>query len=171
MVAALPHTEAMAITEPDAAVRRATVDDAAELTRLRSVMFLEMGRDPSLLTPAWQRANTEHFCRRLADRDLFAAFVIDQPDGALAACAVGWLNPHLIGTHNQSGMTGYVANMSTDPSCRRQGYGRAALEALLDWMRSTGIRTVDLHATADGERIYRSLGFTEPVDTALTLRL
>lgn len=61
--------------------------------------------------------------------------------------------------------------MSTDPDFRQRGYGRATLAELLTWMRSTGITTVDLHATPDGEHLYRQMGFTEPADTALTLRL
>jgi GNAT superfamily N-acetyltransferase len=60
--------------------------------------------------------------------------------------------------------------MSTDPAYRRRGYGRTTLLTLLAWLRSTGITMVDLHATPDGEPLYRSLGFTEPTDPALTLR-
>jgi ribosomal protein S18 acetylase RimI-like enzyme len=151
-------------------VRRAGPDDAAELTRLRVLMFADMGRDPGLLDGDWRRRNVAHFRRRLAETDVFAAYVVDRPGGGLAACAVGWLNEHLIGTANQIGRVGYIANMSTDPAYRRRGYGRATLVALLAWLRSTGITTVDLHATPDGEPLYRSLGFTEPTDRALTLR-
>ena len=133
-------------------------------------MFADMGRDPGLLDDDWQRRNVAHFRRRLAETDVFAAYVVDRPGGGLAACAVGWLNEHLIGTANQVGRVGYIANMSTDPAYRRRGYGRAALVALLAWLRSTGITTVDLHATPDGEALYRSLGFTDPTDPALTLR-
>ena len=155
----------------DGTVRRALPGDAAELTRLRAVMFVDMGRHPALLTEDWKRRNVAHFRRRLAETDLFAAYVVDQPGGAgLAACAVGWLNEHLIGTNNPVGRSGYVANICTDPAYRRRGYSRAALTALLDWLRSTGIRIVDLHATADAESLYRSLGFTKPADRALTLR-
>jgi len=151
-------------------VRRAAPDDATELTRLRRLMFADKGRDPGLLDDDWQRRNVAHFRRRLAETDVFAAYVVDRPGGGLAACAVGWLNEHLIGTANQVGRVGYIANMSTDPAYRRRGYGRAALVALLAWLRSTGITTVDLHATPDGEALYRSLGFTDPTDPALTLR-
>jgi ribosomal protein S18 acetylase RimI-like enzyme len=151
-------------------VRRAGPDDAAELTRLRVLMFADMGRDPGLLDDAWRRRNVAHFRRRLAETDVFAAYVVDRPGGGLAACAVGWLNEHLIGTANQLGRVGYIANMSTDPAYRRRGYARATLVALLAWLRSTGITTVDLHATPDGESLYRSLGFTEPTEPALTLR-
>lgn len=151
-------------------VRRAGADDAAELTRLRAVMFTDMGRDPGLLDEDWRRRNVAHFRRRLAETDLFAAYVVDRPEGGLAASAVGWLNDHLVGTANQTGRVGYIANMCTDPAYRRRGYGRATLLALLAWLRSTGITAVDLHATPDGESLYRSLGFTEPTDRALTLR-
>lgn len=159
-------------TGPDpGVVRRADPHDAAELTRLRGIMFVDMGRDPALLTEDWRRRNVVHFRRRLAEPDLFAAYVIDQPGGVgLAASAVGWLNEHLIGTNNQVGRSGYVANICTDPAYRRRGHSRATLTALLGWLRSTGITTVDLHATPDGESLYRSLGFTEPADRALTLR-
>ena len=151
-------------------MRRAAPDDAAELTRLRVLMFADMGRDPRLLDDDWQRRNVAHFRRRLGETDVFAAYVVDRPGGGLAACAVGWLNEHLIGTANQIGRVGYIANMSTDPAYRRRGYGRATLVALLAWLRSTGITTVDLHATPDGESLYRSLGFAEPTEPALTLR-
>jgi ribosomal protein S18 acetylase RimI-like enzyme len=152
-------------------VRRADPDDAAELTRLRVVMFTDMGRDLSFLDDDWRRRNVTHFRRRLAETDVFAAYVVDRPDGGLAASAIGWLNDHLIGTTNPVGKVGYIANMCTDPAYRRRGYGRATLVALLSWLRSTGITTVDLHATPDGEPLYRSLGFTAPTDPALTLRL
>jgi GNAT superfamily N-acetyltransferase len=151
-------------------VRRADPDDAAELTRLRIVMFTDMGRDAALLDDDWRRRNVAHFRRRLAETDLFAAYVVEAPEGGLAASAAGWLNDHLIGTVNPTGKVGYIANMCTDPAHRRRGYGRATLVSLLGWLRSTGITTVDLHATPDGEPLYRSLGFTAPVDPALTLR-
>ncbi|MET8009113.1 GNAT family N-acetyltransferase [Streptomyces sp. NPDC005271] len=38
---------------------------------------------------------------------------------------------------------------------------RATTEALLDWLSGQGVTRVDLHATDDAERLYRSLGFTE----------
>lgn len=75
----------------------------------------------------------------------------DKPDGGLAAVAIGWLDQHLIGTANPTGRVGYVANMCTEPDFRRRGFGRITLTALLDWMRSTGTRTVNLHASTDGE--------------------
>lgn len=161
----------MSDREAHFATRRAIPIDATEIVRLRALMFEDMGRDPGLLDERWRRRNVDHFTARLAQPDVFAGYVIDKPDGGVAAVAIGWLNQHLIGTANQTGRVGYVANMCTEPAFRRRGFGRITLTALLDWMRSTDTRTVNLHASTDGEALYRSLGFTDPSETALTLRL
>lgn len=153
-------------------VRRAGGDDAAELTRLRVVMFTDMGADVALMDEAWRAKMRSHLVARLAERDRFAAFVVDAPGaGGLAASAVGWLNRYLPSGPNPSGDVGYIASMSTDVDFRGRGYARATLTALVDWMRSLRVHHVDLHATAPGERLYRSLGFAPPRDPALTLRL
>ncbi len=152
--------------------RRATPADAAELTRLRVVMFRDMGFDVSDLGPVWRQRSVDHFQARLRDSGEFAAFVIDKPGAtSLAACAVGWLNPHLMERHNLSGRRGYIANACTDAEYRSRGYGRATITPLLDWMRAAGVSRVDLHASADGEPLYRSLGFEAPKFPGLTLRL
>jgi GNAT superfamily N-acetyltransferase len=161
----------MAATQDHVAVRRANPEDADELTRLRVLMFADMGHQGHPMDERWRERNVEHFRARLLDSESFAAFVVDKPDGGLAACAVGWLNPHLVGLRDLSGRTGYIANMSTDAVYRRRGYGRATLVALLEWMRSTRVGRVNLHASADAEKLYRSLGFTDPQEPALTLRL
>lgn len=152
-------------------VRRAVAEDAEGLTRLRRLMFVEMGRDPALMGAGWFRRAASDFAERLADVDSFGAFVVDGEEGeGVVSSAVGWLNPHLVGTRNQSGRSGYIANVATDPAYRGRGYARATTSALLEWLRGTGIRTVDLHATAPAEGLYRSLGFVEPADRALTLQ-
>jgi len=152
-------------------VRRAEPADAAELTRLRALMFQEMGRDMTQLDEQWRQRNIAHFAERLADREMFAAFVVDKRSDGIAASAVGWLDQHLIGAANPSGRIGYIANVSTDVAYRRRGYARQAMTALLDWLGSTGISVVNLHATPEAEGMYRSLGFREPGGRALSLRL
>jgi GNAT superfamily N-acetyltransferase len=153
-------------------VRRATEDDAGELTRLRAEMLTAMGTDASSLAgEAWRAGTEAHFRERLADVERFAAFVAEAGGPGLVACAVGWLDRRLPSPINPSGDVGCVANMSTDPEWRGQGCGRATLTALLDWMRTRGVPRVDLLATDAGEPLYRSLGFTPPHLTALTLPL
>jgi GNAT superfamily N-acetyltransferase len=65
-----------------------------------------------------------------------------------------------------------VFNICTDPAHRRQGYGRACLDALLTWFRTdTEVRVVDLNATPEGAGIYTAEGFGQPAFPTLRLRL
>ncbi|GAB4048356.1 GNAT family N-acetyltransferase [Catellatospora paridis] len=57
--------------------------------------------------------------------------------------------------------------MVTDAAYRRRGFSRACMTAVLDWFAERGVSTVDLRATADGEPLYRELGFAPVSHTAL----
>jgi predicted acetyltransferase len=61
--------------------------------------------------------------------------------------------------------------MATDPRQRRQGHARAVLTRLLERFRELDVRVVELHATATGEPLYRSVGFDEAPQLALQWRL
>ena len=68
---------------------------------------------------------------------------------------------------NPTGRAGYVQWVATEPAFRRLGLARLTLGALLAWFEATGVPNVELHATADGEALYRSLGFGESGGRAL----
>lgn len=153
-------------------VRRAAVADAAALTRLREVMLSEMGMLGAGSDPGWRDKAEAWFARRLDDKDDFAAFVVDHAELGVVSCAAGLCDEHAPGPRNPGGVQGLVFNMSTHPRCRRRGYARACLDALLSWFREeTEARVINLNATGDGMAMYRSLGFTEPRFPALQLRL
>jgi GNAT superfamily N-acetyltransferase len=146
-------------------LRRAGVEDAAALVRLRALMLSAMGSDPSV--PGWAQACEAAFARRLAEPDRFAAWVVDV-DGSPVASGVGWLEEHLPSPAAPDGRRGHVASMSTEPAHRRQGHGRAVLEALLEWFTDAGVRRVDLRATPDGRGLYERLGFRAGGGAALS---
>ncbi|GAA1930011.1 GNAT family N-acetyltransferase [Streptantibioticus ferralitis] len=150
-------------------VRAARPDDAAELVRLRRLMFHAMnGRDEP---GRWEETARELIRRQLSGRDAtLGAFVVDAEDGRLAACAVGTVEQRLPAPGHPTGRIGFVFNVCTDPAHRRRGYARATTEALLGWFAERGVTRVDLHATSDAERMYRDFGFAEH-STALSLDL
>ena len=53
------------------------------------------------------------------------------------------------------------------PEHRGRGLARAVVSAGLSWLDEMGAEVVDLHATPDAERLYRSLGFSEARSLAL----
>ena len=88
-------------------------------------------------------------------------FVVDHPDtaGSLVACGAGVIADRLPNPWHPNGLAGYVQWMSTEPAFRRQGLGRAVLRAVLAWLDERGVDNVELHATEEGARLYRSEGF------------
>lgn len=120
----------------------------------------------------WRAAAREWFTDRLQRSGEFAAFVVDDPESGVVSCAVGLCEPVPPGPGNDAGLHGRVLNMSTEPAHRRRGYAKLCLRALLDWFQAeTPARVINLNATADGAGMYRSMGFQQPDNTALRLRL
>jgi GNAT superfamily N-acetyltransferase len=155
-----------------AVMRRAVAADAAALTRLRELMLSDMGMLAAGADPGWREQAEAWFARRLDAEEDFAAFVAEHTDLGVVSCAAGVCDRHAPGPGNPGGVQGLIFNMSTDHRCRRRGYARACLDALLAWFGDeTEARVINLNATGDGIALYRSLGFTEPRYTALQLRL
>ncbi len=140
-----------------ATLRRATPDDAPELTRLRALMYVAMGTDPGPDDHPW-RTRCEADLRRRLGGDGFVAFVVED-DGVVVASGAGWLEEHLPGPTQPDGRRGHIASMSTDPDHRRRGHARAVFAALMMWFGEQGIPRVDLRATDDGRPLYEDFGF------------
>ena len=130
-------------------------------------MYASIGQDVTL--PEWHRAAREHFLSRLG-RDL-VVFVVDHPDRpGLAASAAGTMASRLPAPNNISAQAAYVQWVATDDDVRRRGYARAVMQALVDWYDAHGIPVIELHATDEGEPLYRELGFDDEGPAALRRR-
>jgi ribosomal protein S18 acetylase RimI-like enzyme len=148
--------------------RQASIEDAAELMRLRKVMLDSMG-GPVPDGP-WLQTGIKVLRDGLGEN--LAAFVVDRPDGSgLAACVVGAVDQRLPNPNDPTGLRGYVYSVATDPAYRRRGFARACMTALLDWYAQRGVRAVDLRASTDGLVLYESLGFHRTADPAMRIYL
>jgi GNAT superfamily N-acetyltransferase len=153
-------------------VRRAKPDDAEALVRMRALMLEAMGVDTGGPDAPWREVAFRYFAEGLASPETFAAFVIDDPDVGVVACAAGHCNPHPPGPNDLSTQRGSLYNVSTEPAFRRRGLARACVVALLAWYRDeTDAGQIDLHATPDGAPLYLSLGFTTSAYPTQRLRV
>ncbi|MDX3616036.1 GNAT family N-acetyltransferase [Streptomyces europaeiscabiei] len=155
-------------------VRRATAEDAVEVLRLRQVMIDSMSPPGSGGPTDWHAESLPTLRRRLAGSDgEFAAFVVDRPErpGTLAALVVGTIDYRIGKPGNPRGAVGHVFSVATDPDCRRRGYARACMEALVDWFREVGAGYVHLTASTDAEPLYESMGFRRRPDPLMQLDL
>lgn len=146
--------------------REATPDDAAEIVHLGALMFKAVGAKP---TPMWALESTELIKERLG-HDLLG-FVIDAPEGGLAACGLVNVVPRLPRPGRHSRLAAYVQWVSTAPQHHRKGHARAIMDAILAETDRRGIEVVELHSTPAGRRLYENLGFFEKTDNVALMGL
>jgi GNAT superfamily N-acetyltransferase len=152
-----PASPRIADPPPPFRARLARKTDVPELVRLRSVMFESMNVDT--FQTAWREPCRAHLEERLGDGTLIGE-VVDRPDATgLAASALAELSRKIPAPSRPTGLSAYLASVSTDLAWRRRGMARAAVSLLLDELRARGVQRVELHSTPGGETLYRSLGF------------
>ena len=137
--------------------RRGGLHDVEELLRLRAVMFRDIGLE---VTPTeWMNAARESLERGLR-ADTIVAMVVEDAN-ALVAGGLLQIYDRLGTPRFPRGTFGYVGSIAVDEPYRRRGLGTQIVAALVDEARRRGLERVELHATPNGEAIYRNLGFRE----------
>jgi ribosomal protein S18 acetylase RimI-like enzyme len=137
--------------------RLATPYDVPEMVRLRRELFRSLGIVTEDTT--WER-----HCAGMLTRGLYAGTliggVVDAPScEGLLAVGTAEIQVGLPGPHNPDGRRGHIGTMCTDHGWRRHGLGDAILRLLLGELAALGVQRIELHATADGEELYRRHGF------------
>jgi len=52
-----------------------------------------------------------------------------------------------------------ILNVYTELEFRKRGIARQVMQAILAWIKERGLRSVNLHASAEGRGLYEKLGF------------
>jgi Acetyltransferase (GNAT) family len=149
--------------------RPATFGDAPEVVRLAGIMYESMG----VTIPATWAATAEAEFRSLLGSNLMAYVVDDDRPGSaggLSASGCGLIHQRLPAPRNPGGLVGYIQWVCTDGWARRRGHSTRIIESLLAWFEQRSVATVELHATPDGEGVYRRLGFSAEGAVALRRR-
>ena len=134
--------------------RAAAPADIDDLVHMAELMYAVMGITPR---QGWRAAARAEVARRLG-KDV-VGFVVDDGHGRVVSSGIGVVAARMPSPTMPSTRFGYIQWVATEPAWQRRGCARAVLAALVDWFRTHGVVGVELHATADGEPLYRSLGF------------
>ncbi|MFB6806357.1 GNAT family N-acetyltransferase [Streptomyces sp. NPDC056387] len=140
--------------------RPAVPDDIPELVRLRGVALAALGVDPGPLDAAWRGVARGWFLERISERaDVHCLVVGGAPGEPLVATGMAWITYHLPSPLWTDGRRGYLDGIVTDEGARGQGHGRRIVDGLTTWLNGSGIHYIQLHASPDGEPVYRAAGF------------
>ena len=138
---------------------RATSADTHPLVNSRLLFLEELG--PPLLPSDREdlRARLEAYFYKSLEAGNCIAYLA-YADGVYAGSGILVTREQPGNFKNPSGRVGYIMNMHTLPSFRRQGICTQLLEALKKEAQGLGIRAFELHSTEHGAPVYRKFGFT-----------
>lgn len=147
-------------------LRRATIDDVPALVELQALLFAEMG-NANASHSGWRDPAVTWLAERLG---LDVCVYVVESEGALVACALGYLHTAPPSPSSRAAVRGHISNVITVEGHRRRGHARACVVALLDWFRDdTPAEVVDLSASKDGLALYESLGWRLRDDPTMRL--
>jgi GNAT superfamily N-acetyltransferase len=156
----LPHT---VITknlrnEEPFTVSLADANDTGALADLREEMYFSIALRQ--FDEEWISSSREYFARGFADGTVVAV-VARTTGGVVVGSAAAQLRTMPPVPHFPRGSSAYIHSVSTLPTFRHRGVSRLLVNQLLRELRKRDVERVELHATAQGESLYRELGFTE----------
>ncbi|MEU6275743.1 GNAT family N-acetyltransferase [Streptomyces populi] len=112
-------------------------------------------------TEDWVQQYTDEPAPRLTPEGDVRAFVVDAPDGTMAACALGVIHPVLPAPACPRGKAARIQLVATYPDHRRRGYARAVVSALLDHLADVeDVTLFELHTSPEAAPLYREFGFS-----------
>jgi aminoglycoside 6'-N-acetyltransferase I len=139
-------------------IRPVTAADACEWLRLRLALWTDAD-------PEAEAGAIAHFLAvppRPLLPTLHAAFVCPRPNESLCGLAEVSVRPYVDGCQTRD--VGYLEAWYVDPDVRRQGIGRALVEAAEAWARQQDCREMASDALLDNlisQASHQRLGYTE----------
>lgn len=138
---------------------RAAISDIDALVGLRLAFLREdNGRLDDREAETLRERLPEYFRAHL-NRDLFV-FVVRE-EAHIVSCAFLLVVEKPMSPAFLNGKTGIVLNVYTLPSCRRRGYARQLMEALIREAKNKSLSSLELKSTEHGYDLYRSVGFSD----------
>ncbi|HTF05354.1 MAG TPA: GNAT family N-acetyltransferase [Bacteroidia bacterium] len=137
---------------------KATQNDVATLVDNRIAFALELSgeQDPEVIV-ALKKQMTGYFSKATTENTCIS--FIAKCDGEVAGIGSVHVREQPGNIKNPTGKWGYIMNMYTLPAFRRKGICKGLLDALIEDAGKSGITAFELHATNEGELVYRQSNF------------
>lgn len=161
----------MNIAKSKIIIRQAGINDLDFLIEYRLRFLNEVpGQEHTVKDELFLRNSLrEYFITALADKS-YVAFIAEYENTPVSFG--GLVIRSQPGNYTlPMGKTGYILSMYTLPEYRNNGIGGLIFKRLIEYGKQINLDRLELHATKDGEPIYRNNGFMPPHDVWLELNL
>jgi GNAT superfamily N-acetyltransferase len=147
-------------------IRKATGNDIDTLIDYRVIFLKETYGSTSAEKESLLRRSLKTYFSASFENDSFIAWIAEYEDKPVGFS--GLVIREQPGNFEiPNGRTGYILNMFTLKKFRKKGICKALFQKLIDESGDLNLDKIELHATKEGEPIYRQFGFGEPHDLAL----
>ena len=133
--------------------------EAALIAQQRKCMFAEEKHFSEADLAHMERLYESWVATKLACGDYRGWFAVSEAGEVIGGVGL-WLREWPPILNNYTGKQGYIENVFTLPTYRRQGVARQLMIALLEWVRTSQVAyEIELHPTQMAHSLYSSLGF------------
>ena len=147
--------------------RLATVDDVDTIVHHRCAMFADMGLGNENTLARMNTDFRKWALDHLANGTFWTWFACD---GDTIVCGAGiYALDWPPGPTEDYLPRAYIYNVYTETDYRKQGIASRLMQHVLADLRRRGFRTVGLHASTFGRRMYENLGFQQTNEMRLLL--
>ena len=141
-------------------IREAGAADLETILHHRRSMFRDMGEGSVEQLDRMVEVARPWFERALANGTYRHWLAVD-PSGAVAGGGGVLLSPWPANPHDPCVERAIILNVYTEVEFRRRGMARLVMETILAWIRGYGLKSVNLHSSAEGRALYEKLGFAQ----------
>jgi GNAT superfamily N-acetyltransferase len=149
-------------------IREATIADIPHIVQHRELMFREMGIPAAFEDMA---AATDLWLRQAIPANTYLGWIAESNSGEVTGGSGLIVIPWPPGPMTMDPRCGFVFNVYTTPSHRKQGLARRLMEAMHDYCRNDGIERVVLNASTFGKPLYEAMGYVVTDEPMMRFRL
>jgi len=139
-------------------IREAEPADVEMILHHRRSMFRDMGEGTPEELDRMVEVARPWFARALANGSYRHWLAMDA-SGVVAGGGGVLLCPWPANPHDPCTERAVILNVYTEAEFRRRGIARQVMQVILEWIKSYGLRGVNLHSSKEGRALYEKLGF------------
>src|ERR1051325_2849040 len=149
-------------------IRPATIADIPHVVQHRVGMFREMGIPAEFED---MTAATELWLRHAIPSKTYLGWMAESNAGEVVAGGGLLIIPWPPGPMTMDPRCGFIFNVYTQPSHRKQGLAKRLMDAMHEYCRTEGIERVVLNASVFGKPLYDAMGYVDSEQPMMRLRL
>jgi predicted GNAT family acetyltransferase len=140
-------------------IRKANIDDLEVLLKTRLEFVQSLRNHEVTLSEEFHKSTYDYMKKHIEDDTMVIWMAIDNIEIVSAAMVCYYqLLPTI---SNETGNTGYILNVFTDPNYRRQGLATELMNKLKQDAKERNVSRLLLNATDMGKLVYEKLGYKE----------